>query len=182
AGVVGGHDHGGEIQDAGEALHLLDAGGKEMAGVFVGRLTRGDAIVNFLRAGAGGDTVVFDAGETADVRRRQIRADVIKVQIETDVAVEIPVARVAGITLVPAPNLFGGIQVAAKSSDAVRREDRRKHAEARTRVGVQHAVRVRDEPADVRLLHNIFHTGGVSAFGQPDAARIATETTAVMIA
>src|SRR5205814_7301765 len=45
-----------------------------------------------------------------------------------------------------------------------------------------HTVLVRDEPADVRLLHNIFHTGGVSAFGQPDAARVATETTAVMIA
>src|SRR5207249_12042077 len=170
------------IHDSGEALDLLDARAEEMAGVFVGRPPRSDAIVNFLRVRAGADTVVLDAGETADVRRRQIRSDVIKVQIETDVAVEIAVARVAGITLVPAPNLFGGIQVAAESSDAVRREDRRKHAEARTRVGVQHAVRVRDEPADVRLLHNIFHTAGVTAIGKLDAARVGTDTTAVMIA
>src|SRR5207247_6839428 len=46
----------------------------------------------------------------------------------------------------------------------------------------QHAVGVRDEPADVGLLHHILHTGGVSAFRQPDAPRIAPETTAVMIA
>ena len=47
---------------------------------------------------------------------------------------------------------------------------------------MQHTVRVRDEPADVRLLQNSFHAGGVGAFRQPDAARIATETTAIMIA
>ena len=47
---------------------------------------------------------------------------------------------------------------------------------------MQQAVRVDDEPADVRLLQNLFHAVDVGAFRQPDAARVAAETTAVMVA
>ena len=47
---------------------------------------------------------------------------------------------------------------------------------------MQNAVRVDDEPADVRFLQKIFHAVDVSAFRQPDAARIAAETTSIMIA
>ena len=47
---------------------------------------------------------------------------------------------------------------------------------------MQQAVGIQDEPADVGLLQEHFDAGGVGAFRQPDAARIAPETTAVMIA
>ena len=60
--------------------------------------------------------------------------------------------------------------------------NRRKGAETRPRFRVQHAVRVEDEPADVRLLQKLFDPLHVGAFRQPDAARVAPETTAVMVA
>src|SRR5439155_4262977 len=99
-----------------------------------------------------------------------------------DVAVEIAIARIARVTFVPAPDLFGGIEVATERGDAVWGEDRGEHAVTWTGPGVEHAVRVRDKPTNVRLLQNEFHAGGVSAFGQPDAARIATKAGAVVVA
>ena len=129
-----------------------------------------------------GDAVIFDAGEPAVVRRGQMRLDVIEIEVEADVAVEIAVARVAGITFVLAPDLPRGIEVAPERGDAVGREDRRERAVARTRLGVQNAVRVENEPADVRLLQKLLDAAGVGAFRQPDAARIAPETAAVMVA
>src|SRR5207248_2481545 len=156
--------------------------GEEITGVFVRGAQRGAPVVGFLRARAAGDAMILDAGKTAMFGRRQIRPHVIEIEVEADVAVEIAITRVAGISFVPAPDLFGGIELATERGDAVRREDGREHAVARPRPRVQHTVRVRDEPADVRLLQNSFHAGGVGAFRQPDAARIATETTAIMIA
>ena len=111
-----------------------------------------------------------------------MRFDVIEIQVEADVAVEIAVTRVAGIAFVLAPDLPRGIEVAPERGDAVGREHRRERAVARTRTRVQHAVRVEDEPADVRLLQKCFDAGDVGAFRQPDAARVAAETTAIMVA
>ena len=81
-----------------------------------------------------------------------MRFHIVEIQIEPDVAVKIAIARVAGVTLVLAPDLPRGIEVAPEGGDAVWREDRCERAVARTRLGVQDAVRVEDEPADVRLL------------------------------
>ena len=48
---------------------------------------------------------------------------------------------------------------------------------------MQNAVRVEDEPADVRLPAKISSTPvHIGAFRQPDAARVAPEATAVMVA
>jgi len=69
--------------------------------------------------------------------------------------------------------LLRRIQIAPERRDAILGEDRREHAVARTRLRVQHAVRVHDEPADVRLLQDVFNAVHVSAFRQPDAARLA---------
>ena len=41
---------------------------------------------------------------------------------------------------------------------------------------------IADEPADVRFLQYGFNATCIGAFGQPDAARIATETTPIMVA
>src|SRR5271165_6948958 len=80
-----------------------------------------------------------------------------------------------------APDLPRGIEVAPERTDAVGREHWRERAVARTRTRVQHAVCVEDEPADVRFLQKCFDAGGVGAFRQPDAARVAPETGAVMV-
>ncbi len=47
---------------------------------------------------------------------------------------------------------------------------------------MQDAVRVENEPADVRLLQKSFDAGDVGAFRQPDAARVAAKATPVMVA
>ena len=116
------------------------------------------------------------------MRRGQTGFDVIEIEVETDVAVKISVARVAGITAFAAPDLRGGMAVAPERGDAVRREDGREDAVARTRSRVQNAVRVHDEPADVRLLQNGVHALDVGAFRQPDAARVAAEPLVVVVA
>ena len=126
--------------------------------------------------------MIFDAGKTAHLRRRQIAPNIIEVEVKPDVAIEIPVTRIARITLLPAPDLFGGLEVAAERGNALGCKNRRKHAVTRTRACVQDAVRIHDEPADVRLLQDTFHAFRVSAFRQPDAGRIAIETTPVLIA
>ena len=73
----------------------------------------------------------------------QVRLDVIEIEVEADVPVEIAVAGVAGVAFVPAPDLAGGIGVAAEGGDAVGGEDGRKGAVTRARAGVQEAVACR---------------------------------------
>ena len=109
-------------------------------------------------------------------------ADVIEIEVEADVAIEIAVARVAGITLMFAPDLAGGIVVAAKGGHAPGCINRRVGAVARAGLGMQNAVRIENEPADIGLLQKIFHAAQVRAFGQPDAARRPAETAHIMFA
>src|SRR5207245_189904 len=118
--------------DGGEALKLLEAGVEKMAGVVGSELERSVPIIDFLRARATGDPVIFDAGEAAMVGRWQIRLHVVEVEVEADITVKITIARVAGIPFVPAPDLSGRLQVAPKRRDAVGREDRGEHAITRT--------------------------------------------------
>ena len=170
------------VEQAGDLPRLLHAAVEKMLRVAGGGLQRGVAVVNLLVARAAGDAVILDAGEPARFRRRQVRFDVIEIEVEADVAVKIAVARVAGVAFVLAPDLPRGIVVAAKGGDAVGRENRRKGAVTRARPRVQHAVRVEDEPADVRLLQKRFDAVDVGAFRQPDAARVAAKATPVMVA
>src|SRR5665213_906813 len=117
-GVIGRDDDRRAIQNAFELLHLRDAFIQKMPGV----PARGGeglvALVNLLLARAG-DAEVFDAGEPAVVRRRQVRLDVVEVEIKANVAVEITVARIAGITFMLAPDLARGIKVAPERGNAV---------------------------------------------------------------
>ena len=107
------------IQDAGQLLDLRHARVEKMPGM-LGRHPpaprRGRRSACPARPG---DAEILDAGEAAMVRRRQVRPHVVEVQVEPDVAVEIAVARVAGIAFVLAPDLAGGFQVAPEGGDAV---------------------------------------------------------------
>ena len=129
-GVIRCDDDWRPVQNGFQLLNLRDALTQKMPCVFAGGRQGMVALVNLLLAFAG-DAKIFYAGKTAVVRRRQVRLDVIEIQIEADVAVEIAVARIAGIALVLAPDLPRGIEVAPKRGDAVRRVDRRKGAVTR---------------------------------------------------
>ena len=61
------------------------------------------AIVKFLLAGATSDAVIFDADKFANAARDKV--DLFEREIESDVAIEIPINRVARITFLRAPNL-----------------------------------------------------------------------------
>src|SRR2546428_282925 len=149
-----------------------------MRGMLISRLDGGRAIIDLLGLRTACDAIVFDSGEAALVGRGQAGSHISQIEIEADVAVKIAVARVAGVAFVATPDLAGGIAVAAKSGHAFRREDRI----ARLRVGVENAVGVSNEPTDVGLLEHLLEAFGVGALGQPDTARVAAKTRAVMIA
>src|SRR5436189_5608126 len=99
---------------------------------------------------------ILEAGETAMVGRGQVRLHIIESQIEADVAVEIEVARVAGITLGAAPDLARGFKVAYEGGDAVRGKDGREHSVTRTRFGMEQPMGVHRKPVEIRLLQNGF--------------------------
>src|ERR1035441_9253768 len=138
------------------------------------------AIIDRFVGRAAGDAIILDTGEAALARRGQMRLQVVQIEVEADVAVEVAVARVARVTGVPAPDLAGGIRVAAKGGDAVGREDRGKRRVAWPWPGVQNAVCIGDEPAKVGLLQHILQALHIGALRQPDAPRLATKTAPVI--
>src|SRR5207245_707257 len=93
-----------------------------------------------------------------------------QIEIEADVAVKIAVARVAGVAFVAAPDLAGGVPVAAKGGNAFGSEDGGEDGITRLRAGVENAVGVSNEPTDVRLLQHVLDAFGIGALGQPDTA------------
>src|SRR6185503_10777753 len=126
--------------------------------------------------------MVLDTRKRARLRIGQVRLHVIKIEVETDIAVEVPVAWVAWVTLLLAPNLRSGIEVPPKSREPIGREDWREHAIARPRTGKQHAMGIEKEPANSRFLQERVDGRGIGAFGQPDATRVCPETGSIMVA
>ena len=181
-GVVGRDDERRAIHDFAELARLLATGGEEVGGVRFHGCEREGAVIDFLVRRGTGDATILEAGEAPQVRAGQVGADVVEVEVEAHVAVEVAIARVAGIALVAAPDLACGFEVAGEGGDAIRREHGGEDAVARPRSGVQQPVRVHDEPADVRLLEHSFDALEVGAFRQPDAARVAAEAAPVVVA
>ena len=132
---------------------MADAFLEEVAGVIGGGLKRGLAVVNALFAGAG-DGVIFDAGESALAVSRHVGLDIVVIEIESDIAVEVAIAKVTGIPFFLAPDLPGGIEVAPKGGEAVGREYGGKDAVTGARCGEQNSVRVGDEPANAGFLQD----------------------------
>src|SRR5437016_2120797 len=93
-----------------------------MAGMFVRGSQRRFAVINLLRRRTAGNSVVFDSGKATLVGRRQIRLYIVQIKIESNVAIKIAVARVAGVAFLAAPYLPRSLAVAAKRRDAFARE------------------------------------------------------------
>jgi hypothetical protein len=180
-GVIGSDEERGPIHEAAEVLDLFDACVEKVGSVIVGGLERERAVVGSFRLIAAGDGVVFDACEAAMVGGGEVRCDVIEIQVESDVTIEVAIARIAGVTFVSAPDLTCGFEVAAEGGDAVWGEDGCEDAVAGARRGVEEAVGIEDEPAEVGLLEGEFEAIGVGTFGEPDAAGFASEPELVMI-
>src|SRR5688572_9147106 len=140
------------IHDPGKLLHLLDTDLHEVPGVFSGGLQRSGTVVHFFVEVVAGDGVIFDAGETANAARGKVGADIVVIEIETDIAVKIAVAPSAGVTFVLAPDLPRGFEITPKGGDAVFAEHRSEDAVARSRPRVEQAVSVDDKPADAGFL------------------------------
>jgi len=134
-------------------------------------------MINLLLRRMARDAKIFDAREPALVRRGQVRLHIIEIQIETDVAIKLPVIFITRISFVLAPDLLGGIQIAPERRHAAGRQDRREHAVARFGIGVQQPVRIRDEPADVRFLQHAFHPIHV----HDDASYVAREPQSITV-
>ena len=78
--------------------------------------------------------------------------DIVVLEIEPDIAVEIAVVSVAGVTFLRTPDLLGGFDIASERRDRRRGEHGRVNPEARTRMAEHDAVRIHDEPADFGFL------------------------------
>ena len=99
-------------------------------------LKRNLAGIHILVCGAIGDPIIFYPGESALVGRRKVGFDVIQVQIESNITVEIAIARITRITSIAAPDLPRRISVAAKSRHSHRSKDRSENSVPRLRLRV----------------------------------------------
>src|SRR5207302_11203474 len=84
-----------------QTLKFGDASLDKMLGMPAGHFFRGHAIINLFRSVATGDAMIFDSSKVVSGQRCKL----FGWQIETEVAIEIPICRVTGITLLRAPNL-----------------------------------------------------------------------------
>ena len=111
-----------------------------------------------------------------DAHGMQMWLEILVIEIEADVAIELPVNVVAGITFQGAPDLLGRLGVAPEAIDAAAGTlDRRVDAELRTRVGEDDAVRVGEEVADAAASQDVIDPFDIAALRQPDPLRPATE-------
>jgi len=151
-------------------LDLLFAIEHEVARVARGLLHSPVAVVRFLVRRLACDAEVLHAREAADAVGMDVRLDVVELEVEPDIAVEITVVVVAGVTFLRTPHLFRRLDVAPERGDARRREDRRVNPETRPRMAEHDAVRVHDEPADFGLMEKLLDAWHVGALGQPEPA------------
>src|SRR5439155_2411382 len=122
---------------------------------------------------ASGDPVIFHAGEFSVPTRDW--SQMFHGQIETDVAIKIPVGRIAWITFVRAPDLPARITIARKSRWPRWRITRRINRAAGLRFSKQQAVCLQNEPANICFLKNCLQPGRISTFWQPKSRRLCGE-------
>ena len=164
-----------------QPLDLRGARAHEVPRVRIDGAERPVAMVEFLVRAAPGDAVIFQPREAPHAVRRQEVAEVFRREIEADVAVEIAIGRVARVALLRAPDLPAGVPVAPKRRRTRRGESGRVDRVTRPRIPKHDPVRIDHEPAQVRLREHPVEAGGVGAFRQPDAARVAAEGRAVVV-
>src|SRR5262249_22586230 len=114
-GIKGRDNDRFNIGDARQVLDLLYPASNEIARVMVDRSVSPTRHVRLLIDGAPGDPVIFDTGKLSVAIPWQKRAQVILVEVKTDVSIEIPISWVPGIAFLGAPDLFTGFSVASEN-------------------------------------------------------------------
>src|SRR5688572_23175145 len=105
----------------------------------------------------------------------QERFDVRIVGVVAQVAVELAVVDVSGISLFARPDLLGAFGIARERGHAAGAEDGPERTVARARRTERDAVRIDEEKVDARFAEVFVDAGCVGALRQPDAARTASE-------
>jgi len=149
--------------------------------VVVGR-GHGPGPVVDLFVGGSGDAVIFETRVAAAACIGQHGAQIFLRQFHADVAIEIPVGRIARISLAGAPDLLARLAVTPENGGTGGREIRRVDGKARARLAIHEAVGVHDEPAEVCLLQDGIDARDIAALGQPNSPRVAAEALAVLVA
>ena len=80
----------------------------EVAGMFSRFVKCRRPVIRFTLAQVAwtGDLVILDAEVRAHSQRMKVWFDVIKIQVETDIAIKLAVDRIAGVAFYRTPNLF----------------------------------------------------------------------------
>ena len=180
-GVVGANNDGFNSHDDVEMLDLFFSVEHEVGSMLIGAFACEGRAVRFLVLGTAGDAVVFEPCEFSDPVGLDVGADVVMIEVEAAVSIEVPVFRVSRVPFLGAPNLLTGFDVPAEGRRAGGGKEGGEDAVSGTRFGIEDAVSVDDEPADLGLLEIVFDSWKISAFGQPNTPRIATKTVSVIV-
>src|SRR5689334_18817412 len=111
---------------------------------------RGRTIVQLLRFFFSSDAIVFNPGEFSDAARHW--AQMFHRKVETDVAIKFAISRMPRVTFFRAPDLPARISITRKSRGARGGVTRRVNGPLRLGIPKKQAVRVEDEPAEIRFL------------------------------
>ena len=125
--------------------------------------------VDFLLAIGTGDPVVLHSGVKPNAIGWMIGPDVLEVEVVADVAIELAVIEIAGITFGGTPHLLGGIGIAPESREARRALQRRIDAVFGTRAGVRNAVRFENGVADTEFRQDPVDPRVIAAFRKPES-------------
>src|SRR5262245_58742845 len=126
----------------------------------------------FVKRDFAGDPVVFEPHIAPDAVVVQVWFDVVVIlRVITQVAIELTVIRIAGITYNGTPDLFTGFGVAREYGHAFRGDDRRVNSAPRARLAVKDRMGVGDEKIYPCRAQVAVVAGSERAFGQPGAAR-----------
>jgi len=180
-GVVGANNDGFNSHDAVEMLDLFFPIEHEVGGMLIGSLAGQGRAVRFFVLGPAGDAVIFETCKFSDSVGLDVGSDVIVVEIEAAVSIEVPIFGVSGVAFLGAPNLLAGFDIAAKGSRASGGKEGGEDAVSGTRFGVEDAVGVDNEPADLGFLEIVFDSRKIGAFGEPNPPRIATKAVSVIV-
>jgi hypothetical protein len=179
--VVRANNDGFNSHDAVEMLDLFFSVEHEVGGMLIGTLAGHGRAVRFFVLGTASDAVIFETSKFSDSVGLDVGSDVVVVEIEAAVSIEVPVFGVSRVAFLGAPNLLAGFDIAAKGSGASGRKEGGEDPVSGTRFGIENAVSVDNEPADLGFLEIVFDSRKISAFGQPNPPRIATKTVSVIV-
>src|SRR5262249_36826450 len=112
-GIVRADEDGGPVHSAAEPGDLRPPRGDEVRRVLDRAGTRAVGLVGLLAIGVAGDAVVLEARRRALATRYE-RAEGILGQVESDVAMKVPVPGIARVADLRAPDLGGAVGVAAE--------------------------------------------------------------------